>query len=39
MSVYSGFAKRNQETIYNKLVYKSLEVLSDYIYNSKFSDK
>lgn len=31
MSIYSGFAKRNQETYYDKLVFKTIEILSKYI--------
>ena len=29
MSVYSGFATRNQETLYVKLVEKALQILSE----------
>jgi hypothetical protein len=31
MSIYSGFGTRQQETFYNKLIEKVLEVLSDKI--------
>ncbi len=34
MSVYSGFATRQQETYYNKLVEKLILLLSDRIINS-----
>lgn len=31
MSIYSGFARRAQETMYNKLVYKTIEVLATHV--------
>ena len=37
MSIYSGFAKRSQETVYNKLVFKALDMLSQYVYCSRFN--
>ena len=37
MSIYSGFAKRQQETIYNKLIFKTLDVLSGFIIATKFN--
>ena len=30
MSIYSGFAKRKQETVYNQLIFKALELLAEY---------
>jgi hypothetical protein len=35
MSIYSGFARRAQETMYNKLVYKTIEVLTTQIMASR----
>ena len=35
MSIYSGFATRQQETIYNKFVYKSLEMLAEEVVNRR----
>ena len=29
MSIYSGFATRQQESTYNKFVHKALEILSE----------
>lgn len=37
MSIYSGFAKRSQETVYNKLVFKALDMLSNYVYATRFN--
>lgn len=34
MSVYSGFATRGQETLYNKLVEKALQILHQKILRS-----
>jgi hypothetical protein len=36
MSIYSGFAKRNQETFYDKLIFKTIEILCKYIFYIKF---
>ena len=35
MSIYSGFAKRSQETIYNRLVYKTLEIFANFALDLK----
>jgi hypothetical protein len=37
MSIYSGFAKRAQETYYDKLLFKTIEVLCRYIFQTRFS--
>ena len=35
MSVYSGFATRQQESTYNKFVYKLIEILSEQVVAKK----
>ena len=36
MSIYSGFAKRSQETYYDKLVFKTIEILCKYVRGQRF---
>ena len=37
MSIYSGFAKRQQESIYDKLIFKLISLLSNEVYAHKFN--
>ena len=38
MSIYSGFAKRQQETLYDRVVYKAIDIMATFIYETKFGN-